>query len=189
MTKQAGVKTIAMGGRSNKNPIQAVGGVKGVNNYQFGLIQTLAQRAITISPELTNSSLRRDYFSDLPFNRNGGSMAVNVRDGLRLNDTSGIALQFIYEEADCRLFYTPEMTVDITSVWRAAADAQWGNSGKCVSGGYGQKRSAYKMTSKLRPRGFQTSRVAAMKQVKAFENTFSLETHSNRMSGDGFMQP
>jgi hypothetical protein len=189
MTKQAGVKTIAMGGRSNKNPIQAIGGVKGVNNYQFGFIQQLAQYAIRFTPSLNSSVLRTDYYSDLPFNRASGGSGVNVRDGVRQNDTSGTALQFVYEEADCRLYYTPEMTVDITSLWKAAADAQWGSSGKCVSGGnYGQKRNVHEVTTKLSPRRIHVSQAAATTQIQAFEKSFKLETEC-KMKGDGFMHP
>lgn len=189
MTKQAGVKTIAMGGRSNKNRIQAIGGVKGVNNYQFGYIQQLAQYAVRFTPSLNSSILRRDFYSDLPFIRATGGPGVNTRDGLPQNDTSGVALQFVYEEADCRLYYTPEMTVDITSVWKAAADAQWGNSGKCVSGGdYGQKRKVHEVTTKLSPRRVQVAQAAMLRQFQAFENSLSLETEC-KMTGDGFMQP
>ena len=189
MTQQAGVKTIAMGGRSNKNRIQAIGGVKGVNNYQFGYIQQLAQYAVRYTPSLNSSILRTDYYSDLPYNRASSTPGVNVRDGLRQNDTSGVALQFVYEEADCRLYYTPEMTVDITSLWKAAADAQWGSSGKCVSGGgYSQKRNAHEVTTKLSPRRIQVSQAAALRQIQAFENSFTLETEC-KMSADGFMRP
>ncbi|KAH7392885.1 peptidase S41 family protein-like protein [Pyrenochaeta sp. MPI-SDFR-AT-0127] len=189
MTKQAGVKTIAMGGRSNKNRIQAIGGVKGVNNYQFGYIQQLAQYAVRFTPSLDSSILKRDFYSDLPFTRASGGPGVNTRDGLAQNDTSGVALQFVYEEADCRLYYTPEMTVDITSVWKAAADAQWKNSGKCVSGGnYGQKRNVHEVTTKLSSRRNEIAQAAVMRQVQAFEETFALETEC-RMRGNGFMNP
>lgn len=41
--------------------------------------------------------------------------------------------QFIYEEADCRIFYTPEMVVDVTAMWQAAADVAWGGKA-CVAG-------------------------------------------------------
>jgi hypothetical protein len=187
LTQQTGVKTIAMGGRSNKNPIQAIGGVKGVNNYAFGYIQNIAQTAVRYDRSLNSSILKRDYYNDVPFAR-AYSAGVNNRDGLRRNDTSGVALQFVYEEADCRLYYTPEMTVDITAVWKSAADAQWGN-GKCVSGGgYGQKRSVHDVTSKLGRRRAQIAQAAAMKQVQAFEKSFTLET-VNEMKGDGFMEP
>jgi hypothetical protein len=188
LTQQAGVKTIAMGGRSNKNPIQAIGGVKGVNNYAFGYIQSAAQTAIRYEPSLNSSILRTDYYNDLVFMR-GSSYGVNNRDGLRKNDTSGIALQFIYEEADCRLYFTPEMTVDITALWKAAADAQWGNSGKCISGGgYGQKRNVEEVTTKLGRRRIQVAQATAMRQAQALENSFSIETEC-QMKGDGFMEP
>jgi hypothetical protein len=188
LTQQAGVKTIAMGGRSNKKPIQAIGGVKGVNNYQFGFIQSAAQYAMTYDKTLNVSILRQDYSSDLPYMRSVGT-GVNNRDGLRRNDTSGIALQFIYDEADCRLYYTPEMTVDITALWKGAADAQWGNSGKCVTGsGYSQKRNAREVTTKLGRRRVQTAQAGATRKVQAFEKSFSLETDC-QLKGDGFMEP
>lgn len=189
MTQQAGVKTIAMGGRSNKNAIQAVGGVKGVNNYQYGFIQQLAQYSVRYQPSLNQSILRKDYYNDLPFNRASGGPAVNTRDGVRYNDTSATPLQFMYEEADCRLYYTPEMTVDITSLWKAAADARWSDKGKCVSGdGHGGKRSVHEATTKLSPRRVHVAAAVAVKQVEAFEKTFSLKTECT-LKGDGFMHP
>jgi hypothetical protein len=190
LTKQAGVKTIAMGGRSNKDAIQAIGGVKGVNNYQFGYIQQAAQYSMQWNPAMTDTILT-DFNSDMPFYRaaGGASPGVNVRDGLRQNDTTGVALQFVYEEADCRLYYTPEMTVDITALWKAAADARWGQSGKCVAGGnYGQKRSSAEATTSLKPRRVHVSQAVAVKKVEAFEKSFGLETNCH-MTGDGFMHP
>jgi phosphotransferase system IIB component len=188
LTQQAGVKTIAMGGRTNKNQIQAIGGVKGVNNYAFAFIQTAAQTAVRFDRSLNSSILRENYYDDLPYMR-AYSAGVNNRDGLRRNDTSGIALQFIYEEANCRLYYTPEMTVDITALWKAVSDAQWGNSGKCVSGGgYGQKRNIDEVTTKLGRRRVQVAQATAMRQVQALEKSFSLETQC-QMKGDGFMEP
>ena len=198
MKQQAGVKTIAMGGRSNKNPIQAIGGVKGVNNYAFGFIQQTVQYAVKFDPSLNESILVDDYYSDIVFSRAvSGAGGVNTRDGLRANDTSGVALQFQYEEADCRLYYTPEMTVDITALWKSAADAQWKNSGKCIGnspyGGDG-KRAAIpkisKVTTKLSPpvARVKVAKVEAMRKVKAFEKTFSLETKCG-LKGNGFMEP
>ncbi|KAF9701200.1 hypothetical protein EKO04_000420 [Ascochyta lentis] len=191
LTKQAGVKTIAMGGRSNKDAIQAVGGVKGVNNYQFGYIQQAAQYAIRFNPAVNDSILRTNFESDMPFYRAAGGVSpgVNVRDGLPQNDTTGIALQFVYEEADCRLYYTPEMTVDITALWKAAADVQWGQGGKCVAGGnYSQKRSNVGTTTKLKPRRVPVSQAVAVKKMQSFESSFGLETNCH-MKGDGFMHP
>nr|GFD20163.1 hypothetical protein [Tanacetum cinerariifolium] len=105
-------------------------------NVSSGGIFSAAQYAIRWNPEMKDTALS-GFNNDMPYYRAaaGVSPGVNVRDGLSQNDTAGIALQFVYEEADCRLYYTPEMTVDIAAVWKAAADAQWGQSGKCVAGG------------------------------------------------------
>ena len=190
LTKQAGVKTIAMGGRSNKNAIQAVGGVKGVNNYAFSYIQQAAQNAIRWNPAV-NDSILVDYRNNMPLFRaaSGASPGVNVRDGLAQNDTTGIALQFVYEEADCRLYYTPEMTVDITALWKGAADVQWGQNGKCVAGGSNdQKRSSFEATTKLKPRRVHVSHAVAVKKVQTFESSFNLKTNCH-LTGDGFMHP
>ncbi|KAE8843886.1 hypothetical protein HRS9122_04989 [Pyrenophora teres f. teres] len=191
MKNQAGVKSIAMGGRSNKKPIQAIGGVKGTNNYAFSFIQQNVQYAIKYEPSLNTSILATDYSNDLVFSRSKAS-GVNVRDGLRRNDSSGVALQFIYEEADCRLYYTPEMTTDITSVWKAAADSQWGSKSKCVgTPSYGNsklsvQKLAQKVTTKLsRP---STSPPFSESRMRAFEDSFNLFT-DNKLTGDGYMLP
>lgn len=60
--------------------------------------------------------------------------SINVRDMiLRDNLEDGTPAQFLYEEADCRLFYQPEMIRDPKAIWKAAARAAWGD-GKCVAG-------------------------------------------------------
>lgn len=60
---------------------------------------------------------------------------VNGRNAFRQGDDTGVPLQFKYEEADCRIFYTPAMVVDQTAVWKTVADAAWGDGGGCVAGG------------------------------------------------------
>lgn len=192
LTKQAGVKTIAMGGRSNANKIQAIGGVKGTNNYQYGFIQTLVQNAVKNAPAdqkaKFNSSVLTAFFDDTVFQRSASAPGVNVRDGLKYKDDSGVALQFIYEEADCRLYFTPEMTVDVTAIWKAAADASWGSNGKCVTGKTYGKREVHEVTTRLARRGAEVSQAVAQKHVEAFESTFNLETECH-LRGDGFMHP
>lgn len=192
MTKQAGVKMIAMGGRATSDKIQAVGGVKGTNNYGFNYIQAAAQQAVYLASgdlkKQLNSSVLREYYNDLPYYRSASAPGVNVRDGLGYNDDSGVALQFKYEEAECRLYYTPEMTIDATTIWKAAADAQWGNSGKCIGNGSGYGKRAEKVTGSLKKRRTNMAYAAAMKKVKAFKETFDLETNCD-WEADGFMRP
>jgi hypothetical protein len=191
MTKQAGVKTIALGGRSNNEPMQAVGGVKGTNNFQWSYIQQQAVQAVYLADSTKkaefNATLGK-YMDDTAFFRTVNVPGVNSRDGLALNDDSGVALQFLYEEADCRLYYTPEMTVDITAVWKAAADAQWGDSSKCVGHSGYAKRSDFGVTTNLKRRRLSISQAAAQKQYEAFERTFGLKTQCT-LRADGFMNP
>ena len=195
MTKQVGVKTIAMGGRANKNPIQAIGGVKGVNNMQYSYLQSAARTATTLAPQdlkpKVNSSILRDYASYFVIGRSTGTPGVNVRDGLAKGDTSGVALQFVHEEANCRLYYTPEMTVDATAIWKAAADAQWGDNSKCVGGADLQQVSTAEVdavTTALNPVRIKASPAGALHAFESFEKSLGLETDCHIVA-DGFMAP
>ncbi|KAE9375497.1 hypothetical protein N431DRAFT_463579 [Stipitochalara longipes BDJ] len=134
MRLQGGVKSIAMGGRPSKSAIQGIGGTKGANNYPFAYIRQITGLAIsTISADQTYNGIAAPMYSDLPTNRSTDT-SLNVRDNiLRDNLEDGIPAQFVYEAADCRLYYEPSMITNVTAIWRKAADAAWG-AGKCVSG-------------------------------------------------------
>ncbi|KAL5321522.1 hypothetical protein ACEPPN_009481 [Leptodophora sp. 'Broadleaf-Isolate-01'] len=140
MRVQAGVKSIAMGGRPNTSAIQGVGGTRGANNYQYEYIRLLS----TVALETATTEEQADWtktikYTDLPQNRST-DCSVNVRDNiLRSHIEDGVPAQFLYEPADCRLFYEPTMVSDVTSIWRRAADAAWGGR-KCVAGGLPQKK-------------------------------------------------
>lgn len=75
--------------------------------------------------------------TDLPINRSIDN-ALNMEDNiLPGNYVDGIPAQYIYEPADCRLFYTPPMVMNIERMWEAAADVAF--KGKsCVVGGISQ---------------------------------------------------
>jgi hypothetical protein len=62
---------------------------------------------------------------------------VNFLNRVR-NDTD-TPIQFIYNSADCRIFPTPEMVLNITETWLQVAEVAWGNNGalnqsRCVPG-------------------------------------------------------
>jgi hypothetical protein len=139
MRLQAGVKSIAMGGRPKAGPIQGVGGVKGVNSYGFSDIYSDAQSAIPQGTSEQAAVLSK--LSSLPINRSS-SNSVNLRDNIlpaNLND--GLPAQFVVEEADCRLYYTLDMVNDVTALWKAAAAAAF-NGSPCVAGAGMAKRDA-----------------------------------------------
>jgi hypothetical protein len=197
MRRLAGVQTIAMGGRPNDDIIQAVGGTKGTNNYPWDYIQTIVEEVYNLSsPALQASYATTElatYNSNLPLARAVGSPNVNARDGIRKGDTTNTPRQFRYEEADCRLFFTPEMTVDVTAIWRAAADVKWGKE-ECVAGqlngGYGGWKKKKRATGARTVSG--TAKVGAMsgKTVDGLMESLGLETETRVKPWlDGYMLP
>ncbi len=71
--------------------------------------------------------------TNIPINRSSAA-GINLRDAIRREDLeTGIPAQFVVEEVDCRLFWTPEMIGDVSAIWTAAAKAAWGD-GHCVAG-------------------------------------------------------
>ncbi|KAJ9656406.1 hypothetical protein H2198_004984 [Neophaeococcomyces mojaviensis] len=149
MTQQGGIKTISIGGRPNQGPMQTVGGVKGTNNYPWTFIYQLVSDTYELAPDQAgyfNSTSLYDYINpatyEIPYLRAvANSGQVNVRDGIRQGDTSQTPLQFVYEAANCRLYYTAEMTVDVTSMWEKVVDVAWGGD-KCVQGSVGASGKA-----------------------------------------------
>jgi hypothetical protein len=134
MRLQAGVKSIAFGGRPNTDTIQAIGGVKGANNYPYNYIMTLASVPLgEATPDQKANWTSLTAYTELPTNRSTDN-SLNVRDNiLRPNLEDGIPAQFVYEAADCRLFYEPSMISDAQAIWKKAADVAWGGK-SCIAG-------------------------------------------------------
>lgn len=134
--RPGGVKTIALGGRPNLDIIQAVGGVKGTNDYPFdyifyGVEQPFVLQGLHDADYYNTTALAA--YNDLPDYRTTAAV-VNARDGIRQGDTSETPLQFVYETADCRILYTPEMVVDETAIWKTVADTAFRGINHCVAG-------------------------------------------------------
>jgi hypothetical protein len=60
---------------------------------------------------------------------------LNLRDQIRKD--SDIPIQFVYEAANCRIFYTPATFYNMKNLWQYAADAIWTNSSLCVTNSTG----------------------------------------------------
>jgi hypothetical protein len=67
---------------------------------------------------------------------------VNSLNNQRQNDCSNTPLQFYYEPADCRLFYSLATYLDPVALWKRTVDSKW-LSKACVPGsmadGFGPK--------------------------------------------------
>ena len=61
--------------------------------------------------------------------------SLNIRDQIR--EGSDVPLQFAYEAANCRIFYTPQTIFNYTNLWTYAADAVWNKPELCVQGSTG----------------------------------------------------
>ncbi|KAH7399875.1 hypothetical protein BKA64DRAFT_733306 [Cadophora sp. MPI-SDFR-AT-0126] len=166
MRVQAGVRSIAMGGRPNTSPIQGVGGTRGANNYQYEYIRLLSTVALeTATAEEQTNWTKTIKYTDLPQNRST-DCSVNVRDNiLRAHIEDGIPAQFLYEPADCRLFYEAPMISDVTFIWKRAADAAWSGR-KCVAGSLPQKKeSSDRLRNKVEGSGYKC-RKNAQKRIR-----------------------
>ncbi|KAH0559692.1 hypothetical protein GP486_003789 [Trichoglossum hirsutum] len=135
MHHEAGVRVVVAGGKPSTGPMQAPSGSRGSRSYatyvldaNIDFIQLLL--ADQNSPEvnfLPNRTQALDV--DVTF------ASINLFDQVRKGET--IPLQFAYEAADCRIFYTPQTAYNYTALWQYAADAIWNKPNLCVQGSTG----------------------------------------------------
>jgi hypothetical protein len=82
-------------------------------------------------PSSSNSTLLPDRSEDVYVT----SASVNLRDQVRRGEH--VPLQFAYEAADCRIWYTPQTIFNYTALWQYAADAIWTNASLRATGSTG----------------------------------------------------
>jgi len=147
-----GVKTVVVGGRKQNGPMQGMGSVKGASSQSvwhmrdgledaYNNFATPAQRAAfdtTLDGKAwfnsTMHAVNRAVYLD---GHNGGvAGSLNYQNNIRPGDETVTPLQFVYEAADCRFFYTAEMYEQQELVWKRAYDLMWGNA-TCVPGSTG----------------------------------------------------
>ncbi|KAI4723587.1 hypothetical protein E4T48_00085 [Aureobasidium sp. EXF-10727] len=142
LRQEAGIKTIALGGRPSTSPMQGVGGVKGTSVFTWSYIwNTVAQTIIWAKDKHQLESTVLAQYTKLPLARFTAA-SVNFRDGIRRGDGMQIPYQFLYEPTECRIFYTKPMVVDQAAVWKTVADTVWGKANACIAGSdhfYGNK--------------------------------------------------
>ncbi|KAK8106358.1 hypothetical protein PG999_009717 [Apiospora kogelbergensis] len=159
MTNVGGVRTVAFGGRPATGPMQIMGGVRGAQYYAFDTIQACVNDSTAMlqrQPSLLTKDQLAKYqasvplpLADFPLPLKGG---VNFRNAYQEGDDD-TPLQFAYQAADCRLFYTYDNINSPQTMWQAAADAVWGDKG-CVDGSKGAPGSReYSSTHPNQSRG------------------------------------
>ncbi|KAL5313619.1 hypothetical protein ACEPPN_018040 [Leptodophora sp. 'Broadleaf-Isolate-01'] len=142
LTREANVKTIVVGGRPQEGPMQAIGGTKGAQAYTFNNFATqtaylnspvvgpyisddLAAKANATLPGLVNLPLGSPHSL--------ANYGINLRDNIPPGDDAGIPLQFVFEPASCRIYYTPQTVINPLTLWLQVHDIAW-NGGKCNYG-------------------------------------------------------
>ncbi|KAF7591698.1 hypothetical protein BBP40_001211 [Aspergillus hancockii] len=139
MKNVGGVKAVAVGGRAQDGAMQTIGGSKGGEVIALNIIPSYLQLMMNITDSLSSDALDHDVLKklanpDVLLTRAGdASSRIQVQDQIRKGDESGTPLQYIYEDADCRIYYTTDMLLNPEVAWSAAWSA-YADDSKCVKG-------------------------------------------------------
>lgn len=144
----AGVKAVAVGGRPEEKPMQAVTGSKGGEVMPLFVFPEYAGLLLNISSPIGISTIKSNdatltKIANVPriaVRAGDSSTRVQSQDQIRKGDNTATPLQFIYDAADCKIFYTPETYSDPDLAWKQAWDA-FSDDSKCVSGSTKHKSS------------------------------------------------
>ncbi|CAG8959328.1 hypothetical protein HYFRA_00013098 [Hymenoscyphus fraxineus] len=163
MHHEAGVRVVVVGGQPINGPMQAASGTRGAAVYTIDTLDAHTELALFLL------NLRNDSDADFLPNRTEqrgfsiNSASVNLRDQVRKDET--IPLQFAYEAADCRIWYTPQTFYNYTALWRYAADSIWGNKNLCVSGSKGYAAAGTNKTDFVGPASSSTTGTVTVKDI------------------------
>lgn len=157
MKTDVGVKSVVVGGLPSTGPMQGVAGTKGSNILAVGdtipnddlLFASIEETIILNYTYLFDNTSFPDALTlleDPPLKLNTAKVTFNFKNQVRQNDPV-TPLQFVYEAADCRIFYTFENLKSYEVLWQNAADSLWGNGSLCVKGSTGQPSSKPNVTT------------------------------------------
>ncbi|RDW66343.1 hypothetical protein BP6252_09978 [Coleophoma cylindrospora] len=169
MHHEAGVRVVVAGGKPSTGPMQAPSGSRGARLYTTDTLDAnigFAQSVLEFnnSPDsnfLPNRTEAMDVFVTAAF--------INLRDQVRRGET--IPLQFAYEAADCRIFFTPQTVYNYTALWQYAADAIWTKPSLCVQGSTGFATTGTNKTDFVGPISSPSAVYNISTQMDALRNT------------------
>lgn len=131
MMTQRGARTVVAGGRPSAGPMQAASGTRGARLYSADLLD--------VDIEWVRETAAGTHGS-LPEVREPGIQTIayaglNLRDQVRAGED--VPLQFRYQAAHCRIYYTLKNVYNTTRLWLDAAAAAWDDEALCVEGSTG----------------------------------------------------
>lgn len=142
MIFQMGIKTVTAGGRPQLGQMQSIGGTEGsqvLELTEINQISSLAISAVTDPNQVIElraselGMLAQGYAVKRALDPTSPG-GVNFKNAFAPSD-SQTPLQFLYEAANCRFFYTPEMITSAELTWRYAVNATWTDPATyCVEG-------------------------------------------------------
>lgn len=138
MLQQLDVKATVVGGRPRTGAMQSIGGVEGSQVFQFADISGSASAVLTLDPSLNVTGSELSLLDEAYAMRRAMAPAsaggVNGKNAF-MRATADTPLQFLFQPANCRFFYTKDMLFQPVEVWKRAVDATWTDPDKfCVEG-------------------------------------------------------
>ena len=127
MHHQGGARTVVAGGRPELGPMQFAGGSRGAQTYYNIDLDADVEVAQILNSSI--SPLPQDS-SDIDFYINYAQ--INIKDSIRKGED--FPLQFGYEAADCRIFYTTWTVYNFENLWNYVIDAFYRNPELCING-------------------------------------------------------
>lgn len=141
MVQQSGVKTLAVGGRQQSGPMVPVGGTKGTLVISYTYLEALSEYIVSNFASSTAQAREWADFIPSPFGIGVQDASVNFQDNIRKGlEADGIPTQFLNDTASCRIWYEPQMYLNVTRLWEKTAAVAFGgskgamNEGACVAG-------------------------------------------------------
>ncbi|KAH7408226.1 hypothetical protein DE146DRAFT_365948 [Phaeosphaeria sp. MPI-PUGE-AT-0046c] len=178
MSHQAGVRTVAVGGRPSPGPMQAVSGSRGARIYDASeLDSNFNFVANTIKDTAATAMLPNRSDTGMWITTAG----INIRDQVRANDNE--PLQFKYQAADCRIYYTIANVFNMTRLWHDVAAAAFDDVSLCIPGSTGFP-SALNSSSSSTPPPPRTAQPA----VLDFDLANNVTPENSTLGNDGSMQ-
>ncbi|KUJ24278.1 uncharacterized protein LY89DRAFT_713160 [Mollisia scopiformis] len=143
MKSQGGVRSVSVGGRLQTGPMQGVGGSKGAQEEPYLALEQYRDGIAAATPVIKSlptipaaAQIPPSVDSDTPLGSKDDLLLrarVNFRNNIRSGDTSQTPLQFVYEAANCRIYYEAEDLEDMSNLWNRVANVTWGGA-TCVNG-------------------------------------------------------
>ena len=165
MHHEAGVKTVVIGGLPQSGPMQTASGTRGEQIY---LAQDIDD---DVSVAEYFNATTADYLPDRETDVLITFLSVNLRDQIR-KEQLDVPVQFVYDAADCRIFYTAETWSDYSSLWTYAINAI-SNPKLCVAGSTGYSTTGTEPQASTPPPTSKTPANGVLGTDNQFTDMFS----------------